>query len=131
MARRYISKIDRQFYKLDRERQWLKQNKLCYYCKKKLNKDEITYDHVIPISKTGYHSSQNCVVACWDCNQAKADNTDYRYEPPERDEIEQMIDAAFERINEGIRQFEYTWAKRTMGSYNKWVKYWEKRGRWN
>jgi len=43
----------------------------CYWCKKRLKPDEITMDHVIPLSKGGHHSKENLVLACLSCNSTK------------------------------------------------------------
>jgi 5-methylcytosine-specific restriction endonuclease McrA len=40
----------------------------CAYCESSPYKQ---LDHFIPVSKGGYHSSQNCVPACKPCNDAK------------------------------------------------------------
>ncbi len=44
----------------------------CAYCGKKC--DNITQDHVIPISKGGPHTKQNVVPACQKCNRTKGVN---------------------------------------------------------
>lgn len=88
-------------------------------------------DHVVPISKVGYHSFDNCVVACYDCNQDKGNDEDWV--PPNQREREpwmQTIDEWKLKIDERLRKFEYGFEIDTKGSYNKWVRYWEKRGRW-
>ena len=48
-------------------------NKTCQYCGFKLSMNRITIDHVIPISKGGKGTFENCVVACRPCNDYKAD----------------------------------------------------------
>ena len=40
----------------------------CAYCKKRV---KLTQDHVIPISKGGWHFSGNIVPACQPCNSSK------------------------------------------------------------
>lgn len=47
--------------------------KTCQYCNLKLCSNEITIDHIIPLSKGGQNSFTNCVVACRPCNDYKAD----------------------------------------------------------
>ena len=44
----------------------------CYYCQIYL--DFPTLDHKIPLSKGGKTTFHNCVLACEDCNNKKADN---------------------------------------------------------
>mgnify|MGYP003948340083 CR=1 FL=1 len=48
---------------------------ICQYCGKKLFHSECTMDHVIPKAYNGKSSFLNCVVACFDCNNAKGDRT--------------------------------------------------------
>lgn len=45
----------------------------CRYCLVNLRPEEITYDHVVPISKGGPSTYSNQVVACRRCNQDKSD----------------------------------------------------------
>lgn len=44
----------------------------CGYCEKKLTPNRLTIDHVIPQSLGGENSFLNCVTACRECNQRKA-----------------------------------------------------------
>ena len=44
-------------------------NYLCAYCPRKAT----TIDHVLPRALGGTSTWENCVAACWDCNQKKAD----------------------------------------------------------
>jgi 5-methylcytosine-specific restriction endonuclease McrA len=43
--------------------------RLCMYCGKRAD----TIDHVVPRSRGGLHSWENCVAACRPCNSRKAD----------------------------------------------------------
>lgn len=45
----------------------------CVYCDVTLAINEMTLDHVVPISRGGGSSESNLVSACSACNQAKAD----------------------------------------------------------
>ena len=45
----------------------------CQYCSEHFDRHELTLDHVMPISKGGKTSWENCVTACKACNAAKAD----------------------------------------------------------
>lgn len=47
----------------------------CQYCKKQKRPKELSIDHVFPRSRGGENSWENCVTACIDCNQRKADKT--------------------------------------------------------
>ncbi len=50
-------------------------NYTCQYCNKKKKSDELSIDHVIPRSKNGATSWENCVTACFKCNNKKSDRT--------------------------------------------------------
>jgi len=47
----------------------------CQYCAKVLRRDDLTLDHVMPRSRGGPTTWENCVVACYDCNHRKANRT--------------------------------------------------------
>jgi 5-methylcytosine-specific restriction endonuclease McrA len=46
-------------------------NYTCLYCSKLLSTKQITLDHIIPRSKGGVSSFENCATACTDCNTKK------------------------------------------------------------
>lgn len=48
---------------------------ICSYCLKVLEYDDATNDHIIPTSKGGVTSWENCTLACRECNNAKSDMT--------------------------------------------------------
>lgn len=45
----------------------------CQYCRKQFAEDDLSVDHVVPRAKGGKTSWDNCVTACLDCNNKKAD----------------------------------------------------------
>ena len=45
----------------------------CCYCGKKFATQELNLDHVVPRSRGGDHTWENCVAACSTCNHRKAD----------------------------------------------------------
>jgi 5-methylcytosine-specific restriction endonuclease McrA len=47
----------------------------CQYCGHQPAQDELTIDHVVPRSQGGQSTWENCVLACLDCNQLKADRS--------------------------------------------------------
>lgn len=52
---------------------YLRDNHICQYCGRKLDKGDCTLDHVIPKVKGGKSSYTNCVTACKSCNTKKGD----------------------------------------------------------
>lgn len=49
----------------------------CIYCDKKLNNENATADHIVPISEGGNNTKVNLVVCCKDCNNERG-NTDFK-----------------------------------------------------
>lgn len=47
----------------------------CQYCGAQPGTEELTVDHVLPRSRGGTSTWENCVLACWECNARKADRT--------------------------------------------------------
>ena len=47
----------------------------CQYCGKQPGSEDLTIDHVLPRSRGGPSSWDNCVLACLTCNKRKADRT--------------------------------------------------------
>jgi 5-methylcytosine-specific restriction endonuclease McrA len=47
----------------------------CQYCGARPGTEELTIDHVQPRSRGGTSTWENCVLACLDCNQKKANRT--------------------------------------------------------
>jgi 5-methylcytosine-specific restriction endonuclease McrA len=47
----------------------------CQYCGCQPGSEELTIDHVLPRSRGGVSSWENCVLACVECNKRKADRT--------------------------------------------------------
>lgn len=50
-------------------------NFTCQYCGEKPGSSELSIDHVIPRSRGGLTTWDNCVLACVSCNTRKADRT--------------------------------------------------------
>jgi 5-methylcytosine-specific restriction endonuclease McrA len=47
----------------------------CQYCGRRCSSDHLSVDHVLPRSRGGSTSWENCVLACVGCNARKADRT--------------------------------------------------------
>jgi 5-methylcytosine-specific restriction endonuclease McrA len=57
-----------------RASQWWKQKLskgICYYCGKNFSPQELTMDHVVPLSRGGKSTKGNLVCCCKDCNNKK------------------------------------------------------------
>ena len=58
-----------------RKNLWRRDGSYCQYCGVRPHDDEITVDHVVPKSRGGKSTFDNCVLACVDCNKRKANCT--------------------------------------------------------
>lgn len=67
---------------LKKSRWWqnLIQKTACYYCQKEISRQEVTLDHIVPISRGGRSTQGNCVPACTDCNEKKRSLTAFEWE---------------------------------------------------
>lgn len=68
---------------LRKSRWWqnrIQQNATCYYCNKRLTKDEVTMDHILPLSKGGKSTKGNIVISCKECNNLKKDASIFEIE---------------------------------------------------
>jgi 5-methylcytosine-specific restriction protein A len=57
-----------------RKGSWWKQQLglgVCYHCKQRFSKEELTMDHLIPLARGGKSTKKNLVVSCKDCNRDK------------------------------------------------------------
>lgn len=46
-------------------------NGICYYCGSKVGPQNLTMDHIVPLSRGGRSSKGNIVPACKECNNKK------------------------------------------------------------
>lgn len=46
----------------------------CAYCQRRIDRDDLTLDHVVPRSKGGSNRADNLVLAHGDCNIARGDS---------------------------------------------------------
>ena len=72
---------------------FLRDNYVCQYCGKSLQKKDCTLDHVQPVSQGGRTVFDNTVTACTPCNAAKGSDT--RMKP----KIKPYKPAYFELVN--------------------------------
>ena len=61
--------------KLSRNNLFTRDNYRCQYCGKKFPSSELTYDHLIPVSRGGKKSWDNIVTCCVPCNRKKSNRT--------------------------------------------------------
>lgn len=57
-----------------RQSQWWKQKLaagVCHYCEGRFSSEELTMDHVVPVSRGGFSTKGNVVVSCKSCNSEK------------------------------------------------------------
>jgi 5-methylcytosine-specific restriction endonuclease McrA len=54
---------------------FLRDDYTCQYCGQRRSTDHLSVDHVLPRSRGGNTSWENCVLACVGCNARKADRT--------------------------------------------------------
>jgi hypothetical protein len=57
--------------KIDRDAIYLRDQGVCHICTKKVRRDRMTLDHVIPLTKHGSHTAANLRVAHRSCNSRK------------------------------------------------------------
>jgi hypothetical protein len=77
----------RDFAALDLRVQWVSKNRVlraailkreqgrCFYCRKKLAKGELWFDHVVALARGGSPDEQNVVACCQACNRHKGTRT--------------------------------------------------------
>lgn len=56
----------------------------CQYCGDQPGPEELTIDHVMPRSRGGTSTWENCLLACVECNKRKADKTPEEAKMPPR-----------------------------------------------
>lgn len=48
---------------------------VCYFCEQRFPREQLTMDHLIPLSRGGRSTKKNIVVACKQCNSLKKNLT--------------------------------------------------------
>jgi 5-methylcytosine-specific restriction protein A len=47
------------------------QRGICYYCHQEVGREQLTMDHIVPLSRGGKSKKGNLVPACKECNNKK------------------------------------------------------------
>jgi 5-methylcytosine-specific restriction protein A len=61
-----------------RASQWWRQEigkGICYHCEQRFSREELSMDHLIPLSRGGRSTKKNIVVSCKQCNSHKKNLT--------------------------------------------------------
>ena len=68
-----ISAERRKAKELRKTQWWLKHiNKgICHYCRQQVGRENLTMDHIVPVSRGGKSTKRNIVPACKGCNSKK------------------------------------------------------------
>lgn len=76
-SKKHIAQERKKARELKKTRWWLDQvnRGLCYYCGEKVERDDVTMDHKIPVAKGGKSTKSNVVLACKACNTKKKSAT--------------------------------------------------------
>lgn len=68
-------KMPQQTVRFSRRQIYRRDDYTCQYCNSRPGSEELTIDHIMPKSRGGLTTWENCVLACWKCNMRKADKT--------------------------------------------------------
>lgn len=68
-----MSAKDRKKIRAKKKALYVMQGGKCAYCGNHVPRAAATLDHVVPRALGGNNAMENLKVACWHCNQAKAD----------------------------------------------------------
>ena len=75
---RHIRKERAEAKKMKRSRWWqnlIRNRCRCYLCDKELSSEEVTMEHIVPLSEGGFSRKGNIAASCQPCNQKKYDRT--------------------------------------------------------
>jgi 5-methylcytosine-specific restriction endonuclease McrA len=72
---KYVRVKKSRVVKFSRANIYARDRHTCQYCGSTFNSADLTFDHVIPVSRGGTKSWDNIVTACIDCNRRKGGQT--------------------------------------------------------
>jgi len=70
-----FNKVPKRHVVFCRRNIWRRDNKQCQYCGCFPSEDDVTIDHLVPKSKGGATTFENCVLACTACNLKKGNRS--------------------------------------------------------
>jgi 5-methylcytosine-specific restriction endonuclease McrA len=68
---KYVKVRKTRVVKFSRANIYARDRHTCQYCGRASSTDELTFDHVIPVSRGGTKNWENIVTACIECNRRK------------------------------------------------------------
>ncbi len=72
---KYVRVKKSKIVKFSRANIYARDSYTCQYCNTPFRSEELTFDHVIPVSRNGTKNWENIVTACIDCNRRKGGQT--------------------------------------------------------
>jgi 5-methylcytosine-specific restriction endonuclease McrA len=82
----------------------------CQYCGEKFESEELTFDHVVPVSQGGKKSWENIATACVECNSHKEGRTPQQAGMKLLRKPKQPIWAQVVTVTVGLRKTPENWA---------------------
>lgn len=70
---KYVTQIFKNKIPYSKSNVFIRDNYICQYCGIKMEKKQCTIDHIVPKSKGGISSWENCTTSCKNCNNYKGD----------------------------------------------------------
>jgi 5-methylcytosine-specific restriction endonuclease McrA len=72
---KYVKVRSKHAVKFSRANIYARDNYACQYCGHPFGSEDLTFDHVVPVSRGGAKNWENIVTACVDCNRRKGGRT--------------------------------------------------------
>lgn len=92
MLKEYMKK--KSYVRFSKSNVFLRDGYTCVYCDAELTNKTATVDHVLPVSKGGKSTFENCVTACKKCNSEKGANHHIKpHKPAVRPNHYQLVEA--------------------------------------